>query len=184
MSKRKWMGVGIILCWLFVVAAGYEKPGKKLVIPELGFSMKLPTGWQADSKEKNFFYETSKGHKSHGWVEQYLLEGRSLSEFVEASLKDVNRMKSMQRRIERLLGEFSSGEDGSKAQLPRIRSEAPRKIGGLEAIEVVCEGEYPVMEVFIRKGDKVINVMFRTSKGDFPKYETSFRQAIESITIR
>jgi hypothetical protein len=35
--------------------------------------MPLPAGWKVDSKEKNFFYETAKRHKSHGWVEQYLL---------------------------------------------------------------------------------------------------------------
>ncbi len=165
-------------------AAIHEKPAKKLVIAKLGFSMKLPAGWKAESKEKSFFYDTAKRAESDGWVAEYQLGGKSLSEFVEASLKDVNRARSLQKQIEKLLGEWNLGEEGSKEELPRIRSQTAEKISGLEAIEVVCEGECSVMETFIRKGNEVVGVTFRTLKGNFPRYEDSFRHAIKSIVIR
>jgi len=160
-----------------------QESNRELVIPKLGFSMKLPVCWKTESKEKNRFYDTTKRDERDGWVAEYSLGGKSLNEFVEASLKDVKRAKLLQKRIERVLGEFSLGEEGSQEGLPQIRSKTAEKINGLEAIEVVCEGEYCVMDTFIRKGDKVLSVTFRTWKGDFPRYQDSFRQAIQSIVI-
>jgi hypothetical protein len=152
-------------------------------IPDWGFSMKLPPGWKTYPVHKNMFYQEGKRRDNQGWVTEYVLQGKSLSEFVDASLKDLHRMKSLQRKVEGLLGEAGPAGQSLKEEPPKVVSRTMRRINGREGIEVLCEGEYAVLELYIRKGPKVIGVMFRTLKDDFPKYEPSFHPALKTITI-
>jgi len=181
---RRWIGVSLLLLGVLAFAPICHGAEGWVEIPDLGFSMKLPPGWKTYPAYKNMFYQEGKRKDNQGWVTEYLLQGKSLSEFVDASLKDLHRMKSLQRKVERLLGEAGPGQQSLKEEPPKVVSRTMRQINGLEAIEVLCEGEYAVLELYVRKGPKVISVLLRTLKEDFPKYEPSFRQAIDSITIR
>jgi hypothetical protein len=158
----------------------------RVIIQELGFSMSLPKGWLTDSREPSTFYEKSKRDDNWGMVVEYQLEeGETMEEFVENTLKESEEMETMYKKMAKTLGRIAGEEElGEEISETRIVAKTPCKVSNLNAIEVVKEAEYTVLEVYIDKGDKVIEVFFRALPEDFPKYEPSFRQAIESIKIQ
>lgn len=87
----------------------------------------------------------------------------------------------MAKVLDKIVGEEELDEEIIET---RIISKTSRKVSNLDAIEVVKEADYSVIDVYIGKEDKVIEVFFRTLPDDFPKYELSFRKAIESIKIQ
>jgi len=186
MRKRTLVATGLIIVSLLVLVACHQSTKGRVEIPHMGFSMKLPAGWQLDPNERGIFCDPAKRDSNVGWVAEYLLEGRSLNEFVDDSLKDWRKIEFLRRRIEKIAGRMKPGQRqaSEKRTKPRILTKTSMKISALEAMEVVYENEYRVIEVFIRKGDKVINLMLRTSREDFPKHEASLREAIKSITIQ
>lgn len=86
------LSAGLIAAGLFFLSAGCGGKGGKVEIPEMGFSMILPTGWQTDSRARTFFYEPAKRDENWGMVIEYQLEeGQTMEEFVENDLKESRR---------------------------------------------------------------------------------------------
>ena len=147
----------IILVPLSMFGCKAVKSQAKVAVAELGLSMKLPSGWEADKQNPRMFYETKNRDDNFGMVEDYPLEGKSLNEYVEYMLP---------------------------AGAPnRIISKTPITINGYEAIEVVSEAEYTVIDVNILKNDRIVRVSFRTLREDFPKHEPSLRTSLQSIKV-
>ena len=150
-----------VLLVLLAVGCEANKGGSTVDVPEIGLRMRLPAGWRVDSQNRRMFIDA--GNKDNlGLVEDYPLEGKTLSEYVR---------------------QFS--KIGPLAASMEAVSHKPATISGLEAIEMVTRAiEATVIEVDIRKGDSVIRVSFRTRKEDFPAHERSFREAFRSISIK
>ena len=145
----------IIICIFIMVGCVNKRSSGKVNIPELGLFMNLPSGWRVDKRDPRMFLDAANPDDNFGMVEIYPLKGKTLAEFLEENIGEI-----------------------------RTISKITRRISGFEAIEIVTEAEYTVIEVNIGKGDEVIRVSFRTLKTDFPKFEASFRSALQSIEIR
>lgn len=147
----------VILLALVVIGCVGGQGKAKLEVPELGLSMELPAGWIVDRQNPRMCFETKNKVDNFGMVEDYSLEGQTLNEYVE-------RM--------------------SKVGAAEIISSTPLTIGGREAVQVVTEALYTVIEIDVRKGDRVVRVSFRTLREDFPQYEPFLRKALQSVEIR
>ncbi len=182
---------GSVLAAFLVVCIGCGKgtAGRAVKIPEMGLSLTLPAGWQTEPRYRSEFYDPAKRDDSRGGVIEYALEGMTLAEFVEDAFAQLERMEATQKALLNVLEKAAPAGLGAgaaeAADLPqtRIISSTPCTISGMEAIEVVYEANYTIMEVFIRRGDKAVGVTFRCLKEDFPSYEPAFREAIDSIRI-
>ncbi len=127
-----------------------------LSLPELGLSMHLPSGWTVDGQNPRMFFDARNREDNYGLVEDYPLEGLSFEEYV------------------------ASMPTGGAT----IVSKKPTIVSGHEAMEVVSEALYTVIEVNIHKGDRVIRVSFRALKDDYPEHEPSYRESLRSIAIK
>lgn len=140
-----------------LVCCGDIADGTRVYVADLGLSMELPSGWVADRQNPRMFFDARNKEDNFGMVEDYSLEGQSLPEYV------------------RRMSEVGSAQTVSAT---------PVTISGHEAIEVVTEALYTVIEVDVQKGDKVIRVSFRALKEDYPAHEESFRAALRSIELK
>jgi hypothetical protein len=184
--------------WVTIILIiGCGRSGEKVKVPELGLSMNLPSGWRVDKENPRMFFATKNPDKNYGMVADYPLEIRTLEgeliksqptleEYVDNKLDQVKRMETMTKGLGKILEEMIPGEQEIEEQIPQISiiSKTHRTISGLEAIEIVTEAEYTIIEVNIRKGERVIQVSFRTPRDDFPELESSFRNALNSIEIQ
>ncbi len=132
------------------------------------------------------FFDRAKPDDNFGMVEERPLEGKTLSEYVDSALASVEALEKAQEALVRGLEEAAgAGQRGSVGGSSRsgLVSRNSLTISGLEAIEVVTQGAYTVIQVNIRKGDSVIRVSFRTLKEDFPEHEAALRDALQSIEV-
>lgn len=174
----------IFLCAFSIslIFIGCKKSASKVVIPNLGFSMRLPAGWQVDPKDNTNFYESTKQDDNFGWVAEYELEeDESLTEFVDSLIVDVKNMELEQIELLKSLGEEADETEYPETQLLAKNS---RMVNGREAIELITEANYSILELYILKDNKVIQVTFRVLKDDFPKYEPILHKSIETIKIK
>lgn len=149
--------VGLVFLFSYGCGAKVEKI-KSLEIPEMGLSMRLPTGWIVDKENNRMFYQLTKRADNFGTVTEYPFQEESLTKFVEVQLKDFHQ--------------------GSKSITPTV-------IDNLEAVEVIItEVVYSTLEVYLLKDDRVFLITFRTLRGDFPLQEPEIRKAIDSIKIK
>jgi anti-sigma factor RsiW len=140
-----------------IVLAGCGSQGRKgvkIALPKLGMTIVLPVGWQAEAKMQTNFFDPAKPDDNLGWVREYPLEGISFSESVD-----------------RLIA--SGGA--------RVISRKARTISGKDAIEVLTQANYTMIEVCILDGKRVIDVSFQTRTQDFARHERELRRALESI---
>jgi len=128
-----------------------------VVVAKLGFSMQLPAGWVADSKDPTRFYQQGKMKTNYGKVEEYPLGGKTLDAFIKSNL---------------------SGAE--------IAAKNHRAVGNYDGYEVVSsvKGKGVTLELDIQKGKKVIRVFFHVPGENFPKQENAFRKAFGSIKIK
>jgi len=171
----------IFLCIFSIslIFLGCKKSASKVAIPNLGFTMMLPTGWQVDSKDNTNFYESTKQDDNFGWVAEYELEeDESLTEFVDSLIVDIKNMELEQIELQKSLGE--------EVEYPetQLLAKNSRTVNGREAIELITEANYSILEFYILKDNKIIQVTFRVLKDDFSKYEPLLRKSIETIKIK
>jgi len=151
----RWMTTGLVIA--VMIGCGGGGGTSNLEVEELGLSMELPSGWKVDRQSRRMFYDVKNRDDNYGLVEDYSLEGQPLSEYADTM---------------------------SKAAGAKIYSKALLTISGHEAIELVSGAAYTVIEVDIKKGDRIIRVSMRTLKQDFSGYEESLRAALRSIKIK
>jgi hypothetical protein len=65
-----------------------------------------------------------------------------------------------------------------------VTSKRQLTVSGLEAVEVATEAPRSNIQLYVRRGDKLIVVTFGALREEFPKYEPLFREAIGTIEIR
>ena len=153
-----------IITLVFLGAAGCGgsagKPGgggAKMTLPELGLSMRVPSGWTLDKHNSGYCF---KGNDNNGTVIAEPLAGKTLDQYVNAACK----------------------EFGGK-----VMSKKPLELCGCKAVEAIvdhpAEGKREFLG-FIKKGDKVIQVGFTVSQSEFPKCEAALREALNSLEIK
>ncbi|KPJ60476.1 MAG: hypothetical protein AMS15_06370 [Planctomycetes bacterium DG_23] len=201
-GRRRTLYMTVVIIGLMLVAlAGCGKGGNTFQLSRLGFSMKLPPGWQQGEpgimggfKPRaggEFFFADPELDDPHGNVMDFpLMEGESLAEYVDNLISETEKMEQMQAGLLRVLGEVAGVEqseeikEAEKQLQTKVLSKTPRTISKHEAIEVLTEAPFTLLTVYILKGDTVIWVTFRAPKEEFPQYEQLFRDAIETIKIR
>ncbi len=131
--------------------------GSAVEVPEYGLTMNAPSGWRVHAPGSALICSKK---DSTGTVIVEKLEGRGFNEYVG-----------------QLLTEFG-GKTVSRDAV---------SVSGYEAVRAVVE--YPSqgsksMQLYIRRADELIQVSFTAPAGDFPGYESSFRDSIASIKIK
>lgn len=206
MSKRNWILTEWTIVGLVFLFTGCSRGRETIEISEIGFSMRLPAGWKSSGIErqdrreyalKADFYGPAKRDDNWGdisvlplVIQQSLggpvIEAQTLSEYVESQIKESEEMATIFRGMAKILEKMIPEQEKIEEQIlpTRLRSKTTRTISSLEAIELITEATYTLMTVYIRKGDQVVVVSFRTLPEDFSEYEPSFQQAIESIKIK
>ena len=154
MKRKSRLAITLILCGLSFISCGGKgaQARAKIDIPELGLSMNAPSGWKLDNPRM-----CSKGDNTCLVMDE-LLEDKDFLQYAEKL---------------------------ARAQSPRIELKQPTMISGYEAIEAVLE--YPnadskAIKVYIRKGDKLIEVSYVVLAEDFAEFEREIRKSIKSIT--
>jgi len=134
-----------------------DSPGlrQEMKDPALGLVMYAPPGWKV---ARDLPTMCTKGDFS-GVILSEPLEGKDFAEYVGTL---------------------------SKAHNADVISLTPTTIGDCRAFEAVIA--YPAlgtkaMKVYIHKADTLIEVSFVTLEGDFPRYESDFRQSVDSVRI-
>jgi len=146
----------LVLLSLVLAGCGRGPGGSRVHVPELGLTMPLPAGWVAERGNPRMFFDAANPEDNFGLVEDCPLEGQTLAEYVD-SIQSVGA---------------------------RIVSKRPVRVAGHEAVEMVSEAAYTVIEVNIARGEGVIRVSFRALKEEFPRHEAAMRRALESIELR
>ena len=144
-------------------------------VPELGFTMTLPEGWQ-------------QGRAAVAAAPKYRADRTGRSCFLDAGQSyPFGAVRDFDLDASTSLAEYVHTPPGLHG---KALSEVSRTICGLEAIEIVGEGlgekNAPVLglHAYIRKGNTVILVSFWARKGDFVNHETAIRLVIETIRIQ
>lgn len=137
------------------VGCGRTGSGATVELADLGFSMRLPASWQADEANSGrAVFSAPSIEDSIGSVFRFPLEGKVLSEYVQASSP----------RTEEKTPTTISG------------------LEAIEVLEKGLART--CLTAYIRKQNDVLVVTFGTLPADFPSHERSLRQALRSITIR
>ena len=189
-----------ILALALAVFAGCGKGAREFSLREIGFSMKLPAGWEQGVRGNgryeidsggNFFFENPHNPFPLGKVAATPLEGASFKEFVEKELQELEKSNAAQQDLTRLLNSATGGvaseeiKEGQKTSETAVISKNFRSLAGNEAVEItVGSARLTTLHVGIHHGDKVIIATFQAPKEEFAKYEPLFRKAIETVKIR
>jgi hypothetical protein len=148
----------------------------------MGFSMTLPSGWIIDSKDSMVFHEKNNPDDNLGWIADFQLEPEeSLNSFIDSLLTEEQAMLQEQKEMLIMTGEEI---DENEFIERKIISRENKNIGGYEAVLMISEVDFSILELFIRKGYNIIIVSFRTMKEDFSEYEPIFDKAIGTILIK
>jgi len=164
------------------------RSSRQVTIPEMGFSMKLPSGWRVDPKDRTRFYQTTRAEDNYGWVVEYQLEeGEDLAGFVDKTLRETEQFGTMYRKMAGFLGRFV-GKEGLEREVPQttIISQTPQKINSRDAVTVLSTTDgYNQLQVFIAgTNGNVIQVTFQTLAEKYPEPESALSEAIHSIQIQ
>jgi len=190
----------LVIALALVVAGGCGKRGNTFELSRLGFSMKLPQGWEqgvpmvgggfAPNQTGEFFYADRKYDDPSGNVMEFDIGKASLTEYVDNLISETEKMEKLQAGLMRTLGKMAGVEDSEELKeaestlKTKVISKTPRTISKHEAIEVLTEAPRTILTVYVRREDDVIWVTFGAPKEEFPKYEQLFRDTIETIKIR
>ncbi|OYD16031.1 hypothetical protein CH330_03860 [candidate division WOR-3 bacterium JGI_Cruoil_03_51_56] len=172
------MKVEVLLAFVLVLALagcpGRQQTKGVMEIKELGFSMKLPSGWKQGrpTVKRGKKYKAEQG--GHYCFESET-EGYPFGSVMNLSFEGWTS-----------LDEFVSNPMCFHG---RLLSKTYRDVSGFEAIEIVGEGfgekRKPVkgMHLYVQKGNQVILISFRSLKQDFEEYEPQFRECLNSVRI-
>ncbi len=182
MKKNNLMYFTLIVLFLSLPFLDCRKSASKIVITDLGFSMVLPSGWVIDAKDSTGFYEKDNPDDNLGWIADFPLEPEeSLNSFIDSLLTEEQVMLQEQKEMLSMLGEEI---DENEFIERKIISRENKNISGYDAVLMISEFDFSIIELFIRKGDNVIIVSFRTITEDFSEYEPIFHKAIGTIVIK
>jgi len=149
-----WLGAAVLLA----TAAGCGRGGgpKRIEVPELGLSMSIPAGWQLDHRNPRM---CAKGDAT-GLVLDQPWSGDDFA-----------------AHVDHLCEEFGGV----------VLSKTSLEIDACPAIRAVIH--YPdqgtkALKLYIRKGDRLIEVSFVTPIEDFAGHESGLRESLASIRLR
>lgn len=145
--------------------------GSRVVrLPEFGFEMTIPAGWQLDREDRTSFYDSDNG--GSGWVAAFELdENESFGDFVDEALVELEHPSP------------SDDPDGP-AEPTRIISRSDQETAGFPSVEVLATNGDIAIHRFIDCEGAVIEVRFEAPAGDFVLVEPDLRRALASIDFR
>jgi len=150
---RWWVaGMAFFVQMMAVTGCGEEVGvGRGAVYEDVGLEIMLPANWRADGGGMHH----ERGHRDDhlGTVWAASLEGNTLDGFVDDLIsRDVH-----------------------------VVHRAPVTVADHEAVELISESTYHVYELYVRRGDEVIVISFRTLPDAFADQLEGFRAAGRSI---
>ncbi len=156
MKHLSWLcAVFAVLTLLGCGGAGTQwKPA--IEVPEQGITMNAPPGWRVHGPGSALICSKN---DSTGIIIAEQLEGRVFEEYVKQ------------------LSEASGG---------KVISSTAVSVSGYDAVRAVVEhpsAGSKSMQLYIHKGDELIQISFTAPAGDFPGYETSLYDSIASVKI-
>lgn len=176
-KPMRWVVIVSLFLILNIIGCS-RRPGQRIMkVSKLGFSMKLPSGWQ---------------------------QGRLLRGEKKFALKPDGRyffLSATERypygclvALSRLPKTLSLNQYATTMVIGRVVSKTERTFSGLEALEIVEEDfdrfapaemlPISVVHTYIRKEDKIIWVSFWSLEEEFYEYESSFRESLDSIKFK
>jgi hypothetical protein len=151
--------ISVTTVFLILLFSGCGKgsipAGAIIDAPEIGFQMRVPTGWQIDRNNPRMCWKDN----STGIILDEPLDGKSFEEYVR-HLSNAN------------YGQVISSSPVSINGFDAIRSVIDYPDAGSKSLKA-----------YIHKNDKLIEVSFVAPMEDFPKYEGAFLDSLSSITI-
>lgn len=203
MTRTGWVAtaktLGVVV--LFAATAGCGGGRNEYRLSKLGFSMELPPGWQQGRPRTSggwmatgggmYFFANPKTEQPFGSVIDYPFEGKDLTEYVDKAVKDTlnlsSTFQSLTGALDKMVGGTNSKElkDAQKSLETKLVSKTPLTIGNLEAFEVITESpDSATLEVYIRHGNKVVSLIFRAPRKDWPKFKPLMQTAVKTIKIQ
>ncbi len=174
-KKKALLFLPFMLSFLLFPGGCAQKEGETVNLPELGFSITLPEGWEVDSQDPYFFYAKKDRQNTFGGINTIPSNGANLMSFVD---RQVEAGIEMERVGERLL----PGVGGSRAE---IVSRTHRGINGMNSVELVMRQEgYHIFTVWMAKGQDIIRVYFHVPEDKFPQTRESLVNAAKSIKLK
>jgi len=189
----------LVVSLLVTLASGCGRGKADFTAGSLKVSVKLPPGWQRGEPRASggyrvssggmFFFEDVGRDDPSGDIVVMPFEGASLTAYVDDVVRQTKNMEELGLKLAETLGKAAGG--GAGEQIDEARREAQSvqvtkrnlNLVGLEAIEVTTTSPRSTVQVYVRKGDKVVVITFGVEKEDFPKYEKTFRDAVETIEV-
>jgi hypothetical protein len=192
------LAAAAVLVWS---GCGGEGP-QTFRLDSIGLTLELPMGWkQGDKRDRweaaadgSFFFLDADNANLSGEVRSWQFSGADLAEHVDQGIAAAQvRQKAngdlvaaAAQVVDGVAGAATSDAAGKAraASVDAVISKTPLTLSGLEAIEVVMQGERTVLAYYIRKGDRIIAVSYGAAAADYPRYETSFRESARTISIK
>lgn len=191
LRKNSHLAGVMLLLFITLITVGCSPRQKIMKIPVAGLSMKLPPGWKQGTMAGVEDRIKPVGERKY-WIEEeggifYFESEKKFYPYGTAMAGSVPEGTSLREH-------FGVDKDWGAYKL---LSTTPRNISGFEAIEMLVEGfslagegnrnelgANLILSVGIKKGNGIIEVSFLALKEDFAKYESDFRESINSIKIR
>ncbi len=176
-KPMRWVVVVSLFLILNIIGCS-RRPGQRIMkVSKLGFSMKLPSGWQQGRLlrgEKKFALKPDGRYFFPSTTERYPY----------GCLVVLSRLPKTLS-----LNQYATG-----MVCGQLLSKRERTLSGFEALEIVEEDfdrfapaemlPISIIHLYIRKEEKIIWVSFWSLEEDFDEYESSIRESLDSIKLK
>jgi hypothetical protein len=171
LGKSRFACIFVLIC-LSATMLSCSRSGRKMNIPEVGLSMRIPSGWKIGNRigweGTSYFVEQPSGKYCFEAVNQRFPHGSVVVSPIEPQSKIT---------IAGLADHITTGS---------VITRTNRIIDGHDAIEIVEQtsdlgGPISIIHLLLRESNKSIYISFCVRTDDFPQYESKFRRCIDSI---
>jgi len=157
-------------------------------------SLRLPHGWTQEGPADAGLFSLKEDPEQRGGAMVYQSEGKDLNTWVETyHIAEMEKMamggEMLGKAWEETYGRWGvapeMAEESREFFAWRLLSRQPRKVGDLEAVELVEDhGPKRSITLFVLKGDRVCEVRFYSPSEQWEKNEPLFRASLETVRIR
>jgi len=189
---------GLLGAAVFAMLAGCGGGGERYRYQDrnsgIRVSLRLPPGWSQEGGADVGLFSLKENPQQRGGAMVLRSEGKDLNTWVETyHIAEMEKMATGGQMLgeawERTWGAWGvapeMAEETREFFAWRLLSRQPRKVGDLEAIELVEDhGPKRSITLFVLKGDWVCNVRFYSTSEQWEKNEPLFRASLDSLKIR
>lgn len=188
---RLWGGAGALVALGALVGCGGGGANYRYADPRsaVEVSLRLPAGWAQEGPASDGMFSLKENPEMRGSIIVWPSEGKDLATWVETyhigeSKKMAAGGQVLGGAVERMAG-ARAGESVGEAFAWRLISRTPKKVGDLEAIELVEDlGGKRLISLSALKGDRVCEITFFCPPEQWAKNEAEIRASLEGVEIR